>query len=57
MMDNSKSIIEKLKEQKKILETVIANPPQTQEQFKVIREAKNHLEKINNLLKIFGEQR
>lgn len=53
MADNS--IIEKLKEQKKMLETIIANPPQTQEQSKVIRKAKSHLEKISNLLKIFGE--
>jgi len=54
-MNNLKDVVEKLKEQKKMLETIIANFPHTEKQKKAVEEAKNHLEKINSLLESFGE--
>jgi len=50
-----KDMIKRLQKQKKLLKAILANSPQTQEQRKAIEEAKSHLEKINNLLKSFGE--
>jgi len=48
------SIIKKLKKQKKMLETILANSPQTDKQREAIEKAKNHLKKINSLLESFG---
>jgi len=56
-MNDSQNLIKKLKEQKKMLETIITNTPQTKEQREAIEKAKNHLEKINNLLRSFGKSR
>jgi len=54
-MNDSQNLIKKLKEQKKMLKTILANSPRTDKQKEAIKKAKDYLEKINTLLKSFGE--
>jgi len=52
-MNNLKETFIKLKKQKQMLEKIINQNPQNEEQIKAIEDARKHLDKINNLLKIW----